>query len=211
MTSRRKISIEVRRDSATPQASDEGVAEGIKPLQEIYGDIALVDKGELLFVAPHWRRTVSFAKQPKIPSDSDMIMVLSERPFQGNTPERHVYGKTYSYTKAKGAIAMIDVRVTPPEFIQKVVTHEAMHLFGVKETGEHYDGKDHCTDNSCLLQPSIDGSVNCICDECKVQLEEYSLDIAAASRQNEKAKQQSTKLCCMAQAAFNLGTLPGKE
>ncbi len=84
-----------------------------------------------------------------------------------------MYGIALGYSKLDNQQMpyMVVDQERSQDYIDKVVQHEFGHVFGVKRSGEYYDGESHCTNEQCLLQANRSESPD-YCEECSGQFEE---------------------------------------
>lgn len=175
------LEVDVSRDIESPAEYMDPVCEAVEYLQRHLGKITLGNVGRTYrFPKPirdlrherlRWKERTNdlhvistdqlLSSNPKTTTHGLAIV----RPLDGTIGERHalVSHSMYSVTKI-------------------TTVHEIGHLLGGKKYGEHFDGKDHCSDTGCTMNSYLSQDIManyaiskdpvCLCDECLQQWEE---------------------------------------
>lgn len=204
------LTIDIFCDRDTPDADIDRVASALDALTPVVGKLA-IQTYEHDNTIPHLTNApteyIDSATVNVIESAADFTMHVSTRALTnhhaGDVKSPVLRGESFILsprnTPDRSQRDPIGVRValvsTHDNYLpEDTAQHELLHLFGIKTSGEHYDGAGHCTDKSCLMFKSNDPSSSIqltrsiatgnlvrkqtityqerdVCDECAVQTE----------------------------------------
>lgn len=158
MQNNRKVTVEVFRDTLTPEVSIDDAEKGLDQIRQHVGNLAVTRTTRRLKIANTPIDHVN-AKTIRFPdTDANLNIVLTGRPLEQSEekPGTSIAGQAFYDTRRRMNLFAVVSTATDLE-TSIVVAHEAAHLLNLKQRGKYHE-EGHCTYPTCTMQAQHTGA-----------------------------------------------------
>ena len=170
----RNLSIEIFRDSETPDVQIDLAVTALKEIQQISKHIKIIERGGLLELSEPGLDVIYTRDMPlhDIRTDFGVILtsrrlVLPSNVWEPGSNDRIVVGNTW--IGLDKPLTLIDAERT--RSLKNSTKHEVGHFIGVPRKGKNFDGDCHCNRPACVMHSvtKIEIQQEDYCGNCTTQ------------------------------------------
>ncbi|USN96267.1 MAG: hypothetical protein H6797_04295 [Candidatus Nomurabacteria bacterium] len=178
----RNLSIEIFRDSETPDVQVDLAVTALEEIRQITKHIEIVERGNVLQLSEPGVDAVYTKDVPLHKIQTDFGIILSSRPLVlptmlGQPPNTGNITVGNAWVGLDKPFAVIDAERTYS--LKNSTKHEVGHFIGVPRKGKYFDGDCHCNRPNCVMHSmtKIEIEQDDYCHNCTAQLAKNAFNL----------------------------------